>query len=659
MVVGSSTVDSKKMPPNRISEPSDHADQTWQEIDHLVDELARLSKSAASSAQFHAALVDLAVDALAAVGGAIWLRAADGRLESSYQRDLDCRSDDHRRLAEAAWQTGEPALIPPNSGPAALAADQAAGNRTGNLLIFAPIQDDDRCRGVLEVVQRCGSSPPAQRGYLRLLNLFCELAVEFHRHQELRSLREQAGLRDRLDRFIDQVHRGIDLDETVYRVVNEGRRLIGCDRVTVLVKQGRRCQVRAVSGVDVLDRRARAVKRLERLVGPVVEAAEPFWYRDGDPLSRPDLERQLADYLDESHARVLAVVPLVAADDDSPDRSQASLGALVVEDFTAETGSAMEPRVAAVAHHGAAAIRNARTYARVPLLWLWQALDRVGWLVRPRQLPLTLIAAFAAVAVGLTLALVQADFQIEAPGELQPLRRRDVFATTDGVVTELLARHGQMVAAGDKLAVLDQSRLDLEDRRLGGEIETARKRLAAVQASRLGDEPADREALRAYAQLTAEEEELKLRLANLDQQYRIVNRQRDELTVTSPIAGQVITWNLDQLLRSRPVQRGQVLMTVADLAGPWLLELHVADARIGHVLAAAADRQEPLRVHYLLAARPELTYHGTRRNRLRSARAADRAGDCRRRPRHAGPAGGQRPGQNRLRSPVAWLPLAA
>ena len=52
----------------------------------------------------------------------------------------------------------------------------------------------------------------------------------------------------------------------------------------------------------------------------------------------------------------------------------------------------------------------------------------------------------------------------------------------------------------------------------------------------------------------------------------------------SPLTGAVVTWNVRQLLEARPVQKGQALMQVADLTGPWVLEIEVPDDRIGHVL---------------------------------------------------------------------------
>ncbi len=49
---------------------------------------------------------------------------------------------------------------------------------------------------------------------------------------------------------------------------------------------------------------------------------------------------------------------------------------------------------------------------------------------------------------------------------------------------------------------------------------------------------------------------------------------------------------------------------MADLDGPWVLELHVADDRAGHVLAARADLQDDLGVTFKLASDPEHEYQG-------------------------------------------------
>jgi hypothetical protein len=76
--------------------------------------------------------------------------------------------------------------------------------------------------------------------------------------------------------------------------------------------------------------------------------------------------------------------------------------------------------------------------------------------------------------------------------------------------------------------------------------------------------------------------------------------------------GEVLTWNVRQLLEDRPVSRGQVLLTVGDLSGPWKLDLRLPDSQTGHVLAAKeAQPGKPLDVTYLLVMNPRQHYRGT------------------------------------------------
>ncbi|MEM0927470.1 MAG: hypothetical protein AAGJ83_15595, partial [Planctomycetota bacterium] len=56
----------------------------------------------------------------------------------------------------------------------------------------------------------------------------------------------------------------LDLAATTYRISNELRRQLHCDRVTVLTRRRKRFRVASVSGVAVPDRRANSIKAAER-----------------------------------------------------------------------------------------------------------------------------------------------------------------------------------------------------------------------------------------------------------------------------------------------------------------------------------------------------------------------------------------------------------
>jgi multidrug efflux pump subunit AcrA (membrane-fusion protein) len=142
--------------------------------------------------------------------------------------------------------------------------------------------------------------------------------------------------------------------------------------------------------------------------------------------------------------------------------------------------------------------------------------------------------------------------------------------------------------------------LELELKHLDGELETTQRQIDAVRATRTNRQVRDAKTVDAY-RLSAEERELAQRLANLRQELELLNRERAALVVTSPIAGHVLSWDVGHQLAARPVERGEVLVTVADLSAEWQLELAVADDRIGYVLAAQQMLRPDLAVEFRLS----------------------------------------------------------
>ena len=62
--------------------------------------------------------------------------------------------------------------------------------------------------------------------------------------KQARLLGLQRGIRHHV------VHESLDQKLTSYTIANEGRRIIGCDRVSVAIRKGRKCVIEAISGQD-------------------------------------------------------------------------------------------------------------------------------------------------------------------------------------------------------------------------------------------------------------------------------------------------------------------------------------------------------------------------------------------------------------------------
>jgi multidrug efflux pump subunit AcrA (membrane-fusion protein) len=621
-------------------EPSPHEfsvePSVGREIEEVLDELARLAGSDITERQFRERLLERAVRGLAAIGGAIWVRTAEGQIGLDCQLRLDAvpladnwaDAQRHTQLLAAVMAKHEARAVGPR---ATLAGEPLAANPTDYLLVLAPLPLQAGVQALVEVVQRPNVSPLAQQGALQFLAAIGDLAADYGRNRELRELRDRGTLWRQFERFAAQVHGSLELNRVAYTIVNDGRGLIGCDRLSVATVHGRRARLVAVSGVDKLDRRAEVVRALEQLTAAVVAIGEPFWHIEGSPAPPPQIEQPLEQVLDETHARGLAVLPLFGTqengnrevDDSTPespthtasttDNSAQPIAALIVERFDAAGfGAAERERIAAACRQSASALANVETYENVPLLPVWRALGKIGWLTKARQLPKTVLALVLVAAAVIALSVIPADFEIAARGELQPKLRQEIFARSDGIVDRTLVEQGQKVATGDLLVVLKKPQLELEYSRLLGEMQTARAKLSAIDASLLatGRDSASNSPDKVN-QLTAEQQEVKSLLASLEKQQKILIAERKDLELRSPIDGTVVTWNPKDLLAARPVARGQALLTVDDLSGNWTAELQVADNRIGHVIEAQGRDKQELPVTFILATEPGVSYKGS------------------------------------------------
>ncbi len=577
---------------------SDPANPDWQQVEGALDHLADAARSTHTADAFYRLLLERMVPASGASSGAVWTapRAGELRLVQQFDAAPAAKVSIARRqqLVEQVLQRGEPCLA----------------NVDETCVALEPFRSDSRVIGAIELSHEGPTSPAQQANQARILAAMVELTEEFHRHRELFHLRQSEQARGDFDRFALAIHRSLAAGETAFAIANDGRRIVGCDRASVLVRHGKKYRTAAISGVDVLDRRAKQVRALETLADRAMAVGEPLWYSDGDADLPDEVERPLQAYLDESHARVLAIIPLYAAT--QPDEPPGQpIGALVAEQFqTSPHDDELRDRLTAAAAHAGVALGNALTHTHQPLAQIGRVLAKFRWLTEVRQLPKTSLAVAAVAAAVAAMALIPADFDIEAKGEVQPKVRREVFASDDGVVSELLVEHGRSVKASAPLVVLRKPELDLELRRVAGEIQTAQKKLAAVQAERLSNTRASPDDRRDAHQRTADEEELKEQLKGLEDQRNLLTQQREALVIRSPIAGEAITWNVQELLTARPVERGQALVTVADLSGPWVVELHVPDNRTGHVLEARSTAEQPLAVSFALSAEPGVEYHG-------------------------------------------------
>ena len=104
--------------------------------------------------------------------------------------------------------------------------------------------------------------------------------------------------------------------------------------------------------------------------------------------------------------------------------------------------------------------------------------------------------------------------------------------------------------------------------------------------------------------------ELEQTAESIDRELALLRQQRDRLILRSEMDGQVVTWGVGDTLLRRPVQRGQILMTVVEPEGDWELELYLPEKRLGHLADALEDAEQELKVIFMLASHPGQKFEG-------------------------------------------------
>ena len=605
----------------------------------IVDQIRALAQGDVKEAEFFSALLAKSIEAMGAVGGIVWLVRDQGRVESvtgqgvehtGIAQDQDAQTA-HGKLVGALMGNPTGLIVPPRAGLTNADGSAAASNPTDLLVVAAPIDRAGTRAGLIEIFHQ-RNAPEVERGYLKFLEEVTQPARTFLDRQQLVTLDSQQTALVQVDRFSRAVHETLDPVSTAFVLANEARRIIGCDRVSVLVKRGRKLRLEAVSGQESIERRASAVQAVEALVRVVAKAGDPLWHPDPATELPPQIEEELEVYVDESHATALAIIPLekpkptpvvqtggvdavaVAKAEATPKTAPEPIGALVAEWFSSSTfEGGKRARVELVAEHGRVALANALAHTSLPLYPLLNLLGKSKALTTARNLPKTILAILATAAAILALVLVPADLRLEGKGTLEPVHHRDVFAGIDGVVESIApgVEHAADVKEGQLLASLRNIELDVAltdvlGRKAASEEQLVSTRRAILEDKKISADEKTRMAGRA-AQLQRE-------IESLEAQRTLYEAKKLSLAVRSPIDGVIVTWQVRDRLMLRPVEKGQVLLNVADKTGPWELEIHLPDDRLGHVNRAYAEARaagRELEVDYILATDPGTRHVGT------------------------------------------------
>ena len=555
-------------------------------VDGLLEHAETLGRTPVSTSEYYGQVLGELADILEAHSAAVW-----SVREESVSLLFDTHGDSDRdRIAAfvepiGRLETDRTVIVPPG-----------VGGRWPNGTEFARCIACVSVAPMLRLALDVRLPTAAQRGenIADVVAAVAAVIVEFHRGRQLARMFSLSVERDRVAGLCQTLHATLDRRRIALDLANDGATALRIDRVSVLLADESGFRLESATAVQDLNRRANASRAIEQLVSEVRRQGTSLPWTFANPSHEAS-----QNYLQESGATRVRVEPLgpKAGSWDS------ACGAIVLESFGTESLNPDFDGVAEVCRHAATALANAaalETHGLSGRLMRWKSLAQSR---RARTITISIAGVL------LALALIPADLELEAHGQVQPARRRSVYAPADGIITRVAVSNAAQVADGEPLAVMRNPELELEEQRVRGEIATTNARLAAVRASR-GDPDRRGSNSSSAGQLAADEEELKQSIASLNRQLEIVNRRIAELTLRAPLAGQVVRWDLIRSLESRPVRQGQLLMQVVDPAGSWEIELRIPDRHVRHVLAAQAAAKESngLPVRFLFRMSPAKTY---------------------------------------------------
>lgn len=557
-----------------------------QTVDCFLDELTELSRTSSNRQPFYELLVNRLQQVTDAASATVWLSV-----------EQDCLS------AVEAKRNNDPNHVPFNLEPIEFARTLEIDSTrllefNGQPVIVAAVQGAVETAKVISI--HCPDSESRLlRVYQDLLDAVTDIALSFERRM---AIEQQRSKFEKLEKLLD-LHRNsnstLELENASVHICNDCRSFLNADRIWLFANHGR-ANLLACSSVTNVNRRSKSVRQLTKLVDGSL--------RNGQTLVATNEQRShedtnLEQYLASEQIRHLRIQLL-------KDENQNVTGAIVVEFRQTTDPLSFNESLKFILPTVQTAFNNANRYSQLPFR---RTLDRLSWVTaqfRSRRILRTVIVLLLVATAISSLFWIKDDFQIQVSGELRPIIERHIFAPADAIVRSVDVEYGQPVRAGQVVAQLVSKEYQLKINELQNELSAANKKLETDKLLRSQATKQGRDSVY-VGQLSAEIEQDLLRIQSVNENIQWFLDNRSELTLQSPIEGQVITRDPRLKLLNRPVVSGNRLLTVADTEAQWQIVFEVPDREFGYFLQAKQDKDvDQWHVEYRLKSDLESVFSG-------------------------------------------------
>lgn len=415
-----------------------------------------------------------------------------------------------------------------------------------------------------------GRSKEALQTTLAVVELLAGYAHLSTARQQLRRTRAGSAALDLATRLIGSINSATSFKGAAIQFVNDLSRHLKADRVALGWRGGRAgaladsddsfvserdstpVQVVALSDTEHVDKRMAMVRKLAAAMDECVDQEQPVVYPLPEPAAGSEPDPVLSRAVTRAH-RELAASDANLKLTSLPIRDGgATVGVVTIE--SAAPGQTIEVTtielLQATLDLVGPVLRLRRSDDRtIPQRAVDLVRQSAAWLVGPKH-TLWKLAGAAVLAVGLASVLISAPYRVEASVSLRPVEKRVIAVPFDGTVREVMpgAKAGEVVTAGDVLARLDTSELELSAIEARGAVRQAEAQ--ADDAIRRG-EGAKRQ------QAEAQAEQARARLDLFEKRIR-------DAVIRAPIDGTIIAGDLSDRVGAG-LSRGEALFEIAPL----------------------------------------------------------------------------------------------
>ena len=613
----------------------------YRQIDQVHDVIARLSGSNVAAADFFQILVARTLSMIEGIAAAVWLRNPHGSLQIQHQVNvgrvgLDDRTNGrqaHDGLLRYALESRQQIFFDPDS-KVALPDGTEAANYTAYPIVLSPIlTDQGSCYGLLEVWLDAHGDAKLRELHLGFITTMSGYATNYLRNNTALRNTIQEQVFTQLEAFSRQIHASLNPTEVAFLVANEGRRLIGCDRISVGVRYGRHTTIEAVSGSDIVEKASVQVKKMRELFDSVLDWNERLVYRGVRDTTLPaGVLTALDAYLAESNAKLLVLQPLHderehIKDKEKETRFDLARSALLLEAFEPqEMIDPMMQRFGIISGHAASALYNAAELKRIPFGLLWKPMMALQSRAGGKRRFYTLLGLGLFTLVMLAMIFIPAPLKLDAKGQLVPEERHYIYPTGAGRVLQFKVNQGQTIRPNTPVAILF-------DRDLVHEIE---EKLSDIHKSEetvkvLNSQSVDTNIIAAKRKEKADElDREQTNLKSLKNQLDLLLAQRNasamnpgEFTVYAPefrrarnsrgpTTWKIVSADFQSQLVNKYVRPVDPLLRVGNTAGAWQIEQKIPQKHVSQLWRAFKTNSpnEYLEVDVLLTSAATRSFKG-------------------------------------------------